>query len=428
MKLLVLGGGGREHALAWKLQQSPQVEAVCALPGSDGMAASGITCLPGDPCAAGEVLQAVRAQSAELVVVGPEAPLAAGIADALRDQGVAVFGPLRAAAQLESSKIFAKEFMARHHIPTARFVAAAGAVEARRALAAFGARVVIKADGLAAGKGVVVPDTPEEADRALEQMLAGELAGAAGTRVVIEERLSGPELSVLAVCDGERYQLLPVARDHKRLLDGDHGPNTGGMGAVSSAGLLPPELRATVERGIVAPTLAGMARAGTPFVGVLYCGLMLTPHGPRVLEYNVRFGDPEAQAILPRWPGDLAGLLLAAARGGLAPSGGDLPLPGAAACVVAASGGYPGGYLKGEAIAGLDPAGQFPGDPGATVFHAGTRRGARGWETNGGRVLAVAARGDTLAQALAPCYRALASIQFRGMQYRRDIGASSAHS
>ncbi|HET9785179.1 MAG TPA: ATP-grasp domain-containing protein, partial [Terriglobales bacterium] len=227
MKILVLGGGGREHALCWKLQQSPRVEAVYALPGSDGMAAGGVTCLPGDPCAAGEVLRAVYAQGVNLVVVGPEAPLAAGIADALRDKGVAVFGPSRAAAQLESSKIFAKEFMARHHIPTARFVAATGAVEARRALAAFGAPVVIKADGLAAGKGVVVPDTPEAADQALEQMLAGELVGAAGERVVIEERLSGPEVSLLAISSGEDYLLLSAARDHKRLLDGDRGPNTG---------------------------------------------------------------------------------------------------------------------------------------------------------------------------------------------------------
>src|SRR6185312_1550971 len=251
MKLLVLGGGGREHALAWKLQQSPQVEAVCALPGSDGMAASGITCLPGDPCAAGEVVQAVRAQSAELVVVGPEAPLAAGIADALRDQGVAVFGPSRAAAQLETSKIFAKEFMARHHIPTARFAAASGAVEARRALAAMGPAVVIKADGLAAGKGVVVPETAAEADRALEQMLAGELAGAAGERVVIEERLRGPEVSLLAISSGESYLLLSAARDHKRLLDGDRGPNTGGMGAISFDALLPDAVRQEVEEKIV---------------------------------------------------------------------------------------------------------------------------------------------------------------------------------
>jgi phosphoribosylamine--glycine ligase len=428
MKVLILGGGGREHALAWKLGQSPQVAALFALPGSDGMAAAGVACLAGDPCAAADVLRAVREQGVDLVVVGPEAPLAAGIADALRAAGVAVFGPSRAAAQLETSKIFAKEFMARHHIPTARFAAAAGAVEARRALAAMGAAVVLKADGLAAGKGVVVPDSRAEAERALEQMLAGELAGAAGERVVIEERLSGPEVSLLAISSGESYLLLSAARDHKRLLDGDRGPNTGGMGAVSFDSLLPAALQREVEEKIVRPTLAGMAQAGMPFQGVLYCGLMLTPHGPRVLEYNVRFGDPEAQAILPRWRGDLAAALVAAARGELPADKAEAPLAPASACVVAASGGYPGGYLKGEAIAGLDEAGQASRHPGATVFHAGTRRGPQGWETNGGRVLAVAATGGTLAQALAPCYRALADIQFRGMQFRRDIGASSAHS
>ncbi|MGN6594112.1 MAG: phosphoribosylamine--glycine ligase [Terriglobales bacterium] len=425
MKVLVLGGGGREHALAWKLRQSPQVEAVFALPGSDGVAAGGVACLAGDPCAAAGVLRAVRERAVDLVVVGPEAPLAAGIADALRAAGVAVFGPSRAAAQLESSKIFAKEFMARHHIPTARFAAASGAVEARRALAAMGPAVVIKADGLAAGKGVVVPETAAEADRALEQMLAGELAGAAGERVVIEERLRGPEVSLLAISNGESYLLLSAARDHKRLLDGDRGPNTGGMGAISFDALLADAVRQEVEEKIVRPTLAGMAKEGAIFQGVLYCGLMLTPQGPKVLEYNVRFGDPEAQAILPRWGGDIAGVLQAAARGEDMAGRAGAALAPASACVVAASGGYPGGYLKGEAIAGLDAAGQHPG---VTVFHAGTRRGAQGWETNGGRVLAVAATGDTLAAALAPCYQALQNIQFRGMQFRRDIGASSAHS
>ncbi|HEY7855640.1 MAG TPA: phosphoribosylamine--glycine ligase, partial [Terriglobales bacterium] len=300
----MLGGGGREHALAWKLRQSPQVEEVFALPGSDGMAAVA-TAVAGDPCDAVAVLGAIQRHAIDLTVVGPEAPLAAGIADAVSAAGHLIFGPSRAAAQLEASKTFAKEFMARHHIPTARFACADTLASARRALARFGRPAVIKADGLAAGKGVVIAGLAEEADRALEAMLGGSLVGDAGRRVVIEECLEGPELSVLAVCDGERWTILPAARDHKRLRDGDAGPNTGGMGAYSTDALLPRELRERVEETVIRPALAGMAHAATPFQGVLYTGLMLTREGPRVLEFNARFGDPETQPILMRWPGDL---------------------------------------------------------------------------------------------------------------------------
>ncbi|TAN23456.1 MAG: phosphoribosylamine--glycine ligase [Acidobacteria bacterium] len=413
MKILVLGGGGREHALCWKLAQSPQAEAVLALPGNDGIAAAGVRCLAGDASDAATVLAAIAAHGIDLTVVGPEAPLAAGIADALRTQGKLVFGPARAAARLESSKVFAKEFMARYEIPTARFAAVDSAAAARRALQVMGGVAVLKADGLAAGKGVVVPETAAEAEAAAEAMLAQY------GRLVIEQRLRGPELSVLAICNGEQYLTLLPARDHKRLREGDQGPNTGGMGAICSAALLPHELQQTIEEKTIEPTLAGMSAMGTPFVGVLYCGLMLTAAGPKVLEYNVRFGDPETQAILPCWGGDLAAVLAAAARGAALqpPPAGALAPWGA--CVVAAAEGYPGTPTRGDAIDGLDAAGQLAG---VQIFHAGTRHAEGQWLTHGGRVLAAAASGGALGQALGACYHAFDFLHFRGMQVRRDIG------
>lgn len=421
MNLLVLGGGGREHALVWKLRQSPRVTRIFALPGSDAIAALA-TCLPGDPCDAAGVVAAAAAHAVDLVVVGPEAPLAAGVSDALRAAGRAVFGPSRAAAQLEASKTFAKLFMQRHRIPTARCVVVEDAAAARRALTSFGLPVVLKADGLAAGKGVVIAASMAEAEAAAEDMLSGKLVGEAGRRVVIEECLRGGEISVLALSDGERFQLLPPARDHKRLLDGDRGPNTGGMGAISCDALLPADLAREVEDAIIRPTLAGMAAEGAAFQGVLYCGLMLTGAGPRVLEYNARFGDPETQPILLRWQGDLAQTLHQAALGRLegvpAP-----PLAPASACVVAAAGGYPGAYARGARITGLSDA---PGSE-TVVFHAGTRRREGEWETTGGRVLGVAARAARLDRALADCYRALARIHFDGMHFRTDIGAGGCH-
>ncbi|MGH9417191.1 MAG: phosphoribosylamine--glycine ligase [Terriglobales bacterium] len=420
MKILVLGGGGREHALAWKLRQSPQVERVLALPGNDGMA-SVAACLPGDASDPAAVLAAAAAQAVDLVVVGPEAPLAAGIADQLRAAGRLVFGPSRAAARLESSKIFAKQFLAAHSIPTARFEIVETAAAGRQALDRLGLPVVVKADGLAAGKGVVVATARDAAEQALEAMLAGELVGDAGRRVVLEAFLPGQERSLLAVCDGERWQLLPAARDYKRIGEGDHGPNTGGMGVISTPALLTTALAEAVEARILAPALAGMNRAGTPFQGVLYCGLMLTATGPQVLEFNVRFGDPETQAILPRWGGDLALLLAAAARGHLPAGAPAVEVAPAGACVVAAAEGYPAAPTRGDLIAGLDATGQLPGS-GPLVFHAGTLRRTQGWQTAGGRILATAARSSSLEAALALCYRGLASIHFRGMQVRRDIG------
>ncbi len=428
MNILLLGGGGREHALAWRLAQSPQRNRLYALPGSDGMRPLA-ACLPGDPCDPDAVAAEATRLGVDLVVIGPEAPLAAGVSDALRARGIPVFGPSRAAAQLETSKFYAKQFMQRHRIPTAGFALCDSLADAERALARFPAPVVLKADGLAAGKGVVVAATGAEARAALAELFSGRLAGDAGRRVVIEECLRGPELSLLALCDGVRAELLPPARDHKRAGEGDRGPNTGGMGAISEDALLPARLAAQIRHEIVEPVLAGMAEAGAPFQGVLYCGLMLTAAGPRVLEFNVRFGDPETQPLMLRAEGDLAAALAAAAQGRLQP--GELRWSGEpAACVVLASEGYPGPYPRGRVIAGLEAV-AAAGE--AVVFHSGTRfvapasePGVGQWQTAGGRVLAVAARAPSLAGALARCYKAAAQIHFDGMHYRRDIGRVSA--
>lgn len=417
MKVLLLGGGGREHALAWMLRHSPAVQRLYALPGSDAIATLAEP-IAGDPTDASRVAALAEELDIDLTVVGPEAPLAAGVADALQAAGRRVFGPSRAAARLESSKIFAKEFMARHQVPTARFAACAGAAEALAALDKFPPPVVLKADGLAAGKGVVIAEDRAGAEAALADLFAGRLAGSAGQRVVIEECLRGEEISLLALSDGERWALLPPAQDHKRALDGDRGPNTGGMGAVSADELLPPELRTRIEREIVAPVLRGMAAEGHPLRGVLYCGLMLTADGPRVLEFNVRFGDPEAQAILARAEGDWATALLSVAEGRLRA---DLlrwsPQP--AACVVLASGGYPGSFATDFPIHGLEVAGR---EAQVTIFHAGTALRQQHWVTRGGRVLGVTARAETLAAALEQAYAGVEPIRFEGMQYRRDIG------
>lgn len=419
MNVLVLGSGGREHALAWKLRQSPRVDKLYALPGSDGMAELA-EAVAGDPNSAEDVLAAVERLKIDLTVIGPEAPLAAGITDALEARGHAVFGPSRQAAQLEASKIFAKRFMERHGIPTARFFIADSADQARRVLAEFSYPVVIKADGLAAGKGVVIAQSKTEAVSALTAMFSGELVGEAGARVVIEECLKGEELSLLALCDGEQAIALIPAQDHKRAFDNDQGPNTGGMGAYSIDTLLPDDLKRTIQAQILEPTMRGMAAEGAPFKGVLYCGLMLTEAGPQVLEYNTRFGDPETQAILLRFDGDLAQALEAVAKGKLEAGmlrWSDEP----AACIILASGGYPGPYSRGIAIRGLEAA---AADPGVVLFHAGTKReGNNGWVTNGGRVLGVAARAATLEGALERCYMAASRIQFEGIHYRSDIGA-----
>ncbi|MGH9507644.1 MAG: phosphoribosylamine--glycine ligase [Terriglobales bacterium] len=417
MKVLLLGSGGREHALAWALRHSPAVRRLYAMPGSDAIATLGEP-LAGDPSDAARVAAAAAELDIDLTVVGPEAPLAAGVADALMAEGRRVFGPSQAAARLESSKIFAKQFMAQHQIPTARFAACRSEAEARQALAAFPPPVVLKADGLAAGKGVVIARDRQQAESALAALFAGRLAGAAGQQVVIEECLEGEEMSLLALSDGERWMLLPPAQDHKRARDGDQGPNTGGMGAVSCDRLLTAELRRKIEQQIVAPVLRGMAAAGHPLRGVLYCGLMLTAEGPKVLEFNVRFGDPEAQAILARAEGDWASALLSVAEGQLQPEFLRWS-PEPAACVVLASGGYPGAFATDLPIHGLEVASR---EPQVTVFHAGTALRDQHWVTRGGRVLGVTARAATLPAAIEQAYAAVEPIRFEGMQYRRDIG------
>jgi phosphoribosylamine--glycine ligase len=421
VRVLILGSGGREHALAWKIASSPRVERVVAAPGSDGMA-SVAHCVPS--VAAGDadaVISLARIEAIDLVVVGPEDPLAAGITDALRSAGFAVFGPSRAAAQLEGSKQFAKEFMRRHRIPTADFASFDELDAAVAYVRKLGGPCVVKADGLAAGKGVAVCDGPDGAERALVEAMGERRFGDSGARVVIEERLAGQELSYYAICDGEHVVPLTAAQDHKRALDGDRGENTGGMGAYSPVPIFTPELEKRVLEEVVHPTIRGMRDEGAPFQGVLFVGLMVDDAGmPKVIEFNVRFGDPETQVLMLRLDGDLVPLLDAAARGrleGVAPPA----WHGAAVCVALASGGYPRGYATGKVITGVEDAER---DSDVLVFHAGTKRNASGeLVTAGGRVLGVTARGASVAEAQRRAYAACAQIAFDGMQLRRDIAS-----
>lgn len=418
MRVLVVGGGGREHALVWKIRQSPRVKEVFCLPGNAGIARLA-RCVPGNPEDVRAVADFARAERIDLTVVGPEAPLVAGLTDELARYGLPVFGPSRAAAELEGSKAFAKELMARHGIPTAEYHAFDDPRAAADHIRRLDRPVVVKADGLAAGKGVVVADTPEEALAAVREIMVQGVHGAAGRRVVVEERLQGEEVSVLALTDGERVIPLVSAQDHKRAYDGDRGPNTGGMGAYSPAPIYTPEMARRVEAEILLPTVRGMAGEGRPYLGVLYAGLMLTADGPKVLEYNCRFGDPETQAVLPRLASDLVDALEAAAGGDL--RGQDLHWrPEAAVCVVLASGGYPGPYEKGKSITGLEQAESLPD---VLVFHAGTAAADGGVLTAGGRVLNVTALGDTIAAASARAYQAVDHIGFPGCHFRRDIAA-----
>ncbi len=426
MRVLILGSGGREHALAWKIARSPRVERVLVAPGSDGIAREA-TCFP--EVAAGDadaVIALARREAARLVVVGPEDPLANGIADRLRQHGIATFGPSAAAAQLEASKAFAKAFMQRHRIPTASYEVFEDLAAARAHVRALGGPCVVKADGLAAGKGVTVCDGPEDAERALAECMDARRFGAAGARVVIEERLLGEEASYYAITDGQHVVALAAAQDHKRARDGDLGENTGGMGAYSPAPIFSEAVEKRVLEEIVHPTVRGMAAEGHPLQGVLFVGLMIDVHGaPRVIEFNVRFGDPETEALMLRLDGDLVPLLEGAARGALdpalAPSWRD-----AAVCVVLASGGYPRAYETGFPITGIAEA---ESDSDVVVFHAGTRRSgpaegsATDFVTAGGRVLAVTARGVDVAEAQRRAYAACDRIHFDGMQRRCDIAA-----
>lgn len=434
-RILLVGGGGREHALAWRLAGEPGVEALVAVPGSDAIAAVEGCRVERDARAtdAAAVVAAARAAGVDLVVIGPEAPLAAGVADALAAAGFPVFGPVAAAARIESSKAFCREVAAAAGIPMARGGAFAALDPARvlaAELAAGGDGVVIKADGLAAGKGVTVCDTAAEAEAALAAIFVAGDDPAGAPRVVVEERLRGAEASVIAICDERDALALPAARDHKRLGDGDAGPNTGGMGAYSPVPDVPDALVADVVARFHRPALAELARRGAPFQGALYAGLILTAdRGPVLLEFNARFGDPETQAIVPRVAVPLAPLLLAAAEGRLRAAadalgiGGDL-LPAttnAAVAIVLAGRDYPAAPAAGDRIAGLDAA----AERGALVFHAGTRRrGDGGWETDGGRILAVVGQGADLAAARAAAEWAADAVAFAGAQRRRDIARS----
>ena len=416
MKLLVIGSGGREHAMAWKLAQGPRVQKVYVAPGNGGTATEpGLENLPvtGIP----ELVDFARREQIHLTVVGPEAPLAAGVVDAFQAAGLRIFGPVKAAAQLESSKDFAKQFMVRHGLPTARHATFTRADEARAYVEKHGAPIVIKADGLAAGKGVVVAQTLDEARAAVEDMLVQNKLGGAGARVVIEEFLEGEEASFIVMADGVHALPLATSQDHKRLRDGDQGPNTGGMGAYSPAPVVTPQLHARVMREIILPAIAGMAKDGIPYTGFLYAGLMIDAKGnPRTLEFNCRLGDPETQPIMMRLKSDFAALLDLAVDGKLDQATADWDRRSALGVVLAAA-GYPEDPRKGDAITGLSAAA-----PDCHVFHAGTRRDAGRVTTAGGRVLCVTALGDSLKMARTTAYQAAESIRFDGMQFRKDIG------
>jgi phosphoribosylamine---glycine ligase len=415
--VLLVGGGGREHAIAWKLAQSPGLGRMIAAPGNPGIAAHARR-VPIKDTAIDPLVALAQQERPDLVVIGPEAPLALGLADRLRAAGLAVFGGSAAAARLESSKAFAKDLMARHRIPTARFGTFRDAAAARRYARELGAPLVVKADGLAAGKGVTVCGTLEEADRAIAQCLEARAFGDAGLTVVVEEFLVGEEASFFALSDGATVLPLTAAQDHKTVLDGDRGPNTGGMGAYSPAPVMDAAMQERVMATIVRPTIAAMADEGAPYTGALFVGLMITALGPKVIEFNCRFGDPECQAILPRLEDDLLALLLAAATGkGLPPA-----LTWSAqssVCVVMTSAGYPGAYETGRAITGVEAAAALPG---VNVFHAGTALVDGALVTAGGRVLGVQAVGADVSTAIRTAYAAVERIRFDGAHYRRDIG------
>jgi phosphoribosylamine--glycine ligase len=415
--VLLVGGGGREHALAWKLAQSPRLGRLLAAPGNPGIAAHA-RCIAVKDTAVGDLVELARQERPDLVVVGPEMPLALGLADRLRAAGFAVFGPSAAAARLESSKVFSKDLMARHGIPTARFRAFRDAAAARRYCREIGVPLVVKADGLAAGKGVTVCRSLDEAEQALTLCFEERAFGEAGLRVVVEECLEGEEVSFFAVADGAGVLPLVAAQDHKPVWDGDRGPNTGGMGAYSPAPVLDGTMQERVMAEIVRPVIAAMAKEGAPYTGVLFVGLMITREGPKVIEFNCRFGDPECQAIMPRLEDDLLALLLAAATGRGLPTAVSWR-PQASVCVVMASAGYPGRYEPGRPITGVEAAAALPG---VTVFHAGTAMMGGTLVTAGGRVLGVQALGSDVAAAVRNVYAAVARIRFEGAHYRRDIG------
>jgi len=421
MKILVIGGGGREHALVWKLRQSRSVTKIWCAPGNGGISRDA-ECVPASLSDVEGLARLAEALGADLTVVGPEQPLVAGIADEFSTRGLRLVGPSKQCARLEGSKIFAKEFLIRHAIPTARsYGVHDSAAAAREALQTVEWPVVLKADGLCGGKGVLVAASFEEAADFVDRVLEKREFGQGGSRLLIEETLSGEELSFIVLSDGERFRSLVATRDHKRVYDGDRGPNTGGMGAYSSDDIISPALEKVILETLVRPTMAGLASEGCVYRGFLYFGLMLTAQGPKILEFNCRLGDPETQAIVARIDFDLAEVLDASCGGSLDKT--NLKwIPGASVCVVMASGGYPGKYEAGKQIHGLEEAGEVPG---VTVFHAGTERKGNDYYTCSGRVLGVSAAGSTLDSARQLAYQAAGRISFSGAQYRSDIALAA---
>jgi phosphoribosylamine---glycine ligase len=418
MKVLVIGSGGREHALVWKLRQSPRVSHIYCAPGNGGICEEA-ECVAADIKSLPSLISVAAQLQPDLTVIGPELPLTLGVVDEFNRRGWRIFGPSQAAAQLEASKSFAKQFLQRHHIPTAPYAICNSPEEVRDALGHFHTPVVVKADGLAAGKGVVIAKTKDEAIEVAGEMLSGKMLGQAGARVILEECLQGDELSFLVFSDGERVAPLVAAQDHKRLDDGDTGPNTGGMGAYSSPAIIDDKMRDWLVNHIARPVVAGMKAEGNEFKGVLYCGLMMTARGPMVLEFNCRFGDPETQPILMRLESDLVEAIEASIEGRI--SEGDFRWSNdASVCVVMASGGYPGTFDSGKKIGGLEQAAVMPG---IKVFHAGTTRRDGSYYTSGGRVLGVTARASDLASAVKRLYEAVSVIGFEGAHYRKDIAA-----
>jgi len=420
MKVLVIGSGAREHALAWKLAAERRVTEVLCTPGNPGIAAVA-RLAPGTDLSPEALVAVARSEAIDLTVVGPEAPLAAGVADRFREAGLHLLGPTRAAARLETSKVFAKEFMRRHRVPTARYHVVETPEAGRAAIDDLGVPVVVKADGLAAGKGVVVASDRAAAEQAVDAAMIARQFGDAGARLVVEECLSGPEVSFFVLCDGERAMVLGSAQDHKRAYDDDRGPNTGGMGAFAPSPLMTHAVEERVLREIVGPVLAGMRAEGAPYRGFLYVGLMLTADGPRVIEFNVRFGDPEAQVVLPLMADDLAPLLAEAASGWMA-VGRCRFLPQRHVGVVLASGGYPGPFETGKPVEGVEEAAAHPG---TLVFHAGTAHRDGRLVTAGGRVLTVVGQGHDFETAIERAYAAAGRIRFDGLHLRRDIGRAA---
>ncbi|MGA2216513.1 MAG: phosphoribosylamine--glycine ligase [Terracidiphilus sp.] len=417
MKVLILGSGGREHALAWAVKRSNRVSEIVCAPGNGGIAQIA-RCISVDLKSIDSMLRLAESEQPALTIVGPELPLSLGIVDELEARGLRVFGPTQAAAKLESSKAFAKRFLQRHNIPTARYSVCANATDLEKCIEIFHPPIVVKADGLAAGKGVIICESRRIASEAAHGLFSGKLLGEAAQQVVIEEFLTGDEISFLCLSDGTHVAPFAPAQDHKRIGEGDTGPNTGGMGVYSTDELLDPAMKEWILRHIAEPTVRGMAEEETPFKGVLYIGLMMTPRGPQVLEFNARFGDPETQALLVRLETDLVDALEACIDGCLAET--ELRwTPGASACVIASSSGYPGSYETGFPISGLGVAAEISG---IEIFHSGSAQVGNQLVTSGGRVLGVTAAASSLEEALIRAYQALAEIHFEGIYYRRDIG------